>query len=789
MDHASTTDFPEPGPGTPGPQRAATASDLPQQPRDRRREKPLLSCLFCRSRKVRCDRRLPCETCTSKGIGMSCTYMTSASRKSSCKVSVGDRIQQLEALVRSLAQQQQQTAQTPAVLTRGPAADPSPPSFRGTPGASTTSPFGGATPPAPADDDSGTPGPRQASLSQNRERPASPAPSEPGRMRLHAHGANYVGSVHWAAVLDSISELREHYEEEAAARMLAANDHLSHSAPGPRLLYEPLQLTKADVLASIPARRVVDRMVARYFNAQGVVPEALHRGHFLREYERFWQEAAAVPFTWIGLLFSIMFVSTQFQQSIEDPADPETSVRVHLFRERTIHCLVLGRYTRGGNCVLETMINYLSGEMLLSKDADIGLWLVQGVLVQLALSLGYHRDPQNFPTISPFTGEMRRRVWAVIVQLDLRLASQMGLPRLLKRQQCDTADPRNLFDTDFDEATVELPPSRPETEVTPMLYSLARNRIDKMNGLVSDLINDTHEHPYAEIMVLDRKLQDAEVSLPAIFQWQPLSQSFMVPPQIVMHRVLLQLAIQRVTVWLHRKYLAPAYTQPDYDYSRSACIRAAIKILEFQQMVDDETQQDGLLYPVRWMFTSSRVQAVFLLGMSILCYYLQLAKSRPNVPVDEDTSTKIYNLLRTTYPLWLRSSTVSLEARQAVEHLNVLLGLQGRQEHEGDEPLMLTTATTVSPSLFAPLQDGAMSFDQVTWDAYQECIASFPSTATSGAEFMYPLGQDASASSSTANGSMADLLLTNTVGLDMWVPASFSPLLLSLFLPLSCGNI
>lgn len=89
---------------------------------------------------------------------------------------------------------------------------------------------------------------------------------------MHSYGANYVSSVHWAAVLDSISELKDHYEKEEEARMLATIDYAPRYSPGPRLLYEPVQATKADILASIPARPVVDRMVARYFNAQGVAP-------------------------------------------------------------------------------------------------------------------------------------------------------------------------------------------------------------------------------------------------------------------------------------------------------------------------------------------------------------------------------------------------------------------------------------------------------------------------------------------------------------------------------------
>ena len=360
--------------------------------------------------------------------------------------------------------------------------------------------------------------------------------------------------------------------------------------------------------------------------------------------------------------------------------------------------------------MLETLIIYCTGEAFACRDADIGLWLLLGILVQLTLSLGYHRDPQNFSRLSPFSGEMRRRVWAAIVQMDLRLSGQVGLPRLLKSQQCDTAEPRNLFDSDFDEATIELPLSRPETEVTPVLYGLAKNRIDNISGLISDLIADTQEHPFSDIMELDRKLQEAEASLPPIFQWQPLSQSFMVPPQVILHRMLLQLGVQRLVIWLHRKYLAPSFTQERYEYSRCACMHAAIKILEFQQLVDEETQSDGLLHSMRWI-TTSLMHSSFLLGMSLLCYYVQLMKTTSGVPPDRHSSPKILELLRNTYPIWLRLSTVSQNAQRAVEHLNLVLGLSFQQEeapHEQD-----ATANDAAP------QNAANPLNQVTWDAYQ----------------------------------------------------------------------
>lgn len=412
-----------------------------------------------------------------------------------------------------------------------------------------------------------------------------------------------------------------------------------------------------------------------------------------------------------------MALTMQYQQLIEDPADPETLSRVYLFRERTINCLILGEFTRGKEHVIETLLHHLTLEVLLCKDAEIGVWLALGIIVQLALSLGYHRDPRKFPKISPFAGEMRRRIWAVVVQTDLRLSSQMGFPRLLKLNQCDTAEPSNLLDSDFDETTTELPPSRPETEVTPTLSILAKNRIDHMSDLVGDFLADTREHSYSDIMALDSKLQKAEDSLPAIFKWQPLSQSLTVPPHIILQRVWLQLAIPRLRIWLHRKYLVTSYQQTEYEYSRNACVHAGIKILECQQLLDEETRPDGLLYPVRWMMTSLS-QFVFLHGMSILTYYVQLSKKRPDISTDEETHSKIYTLLRDTYPIWLRSSAVSREARQAVKHLGILLGLQGDIKAPV-LPLFEDNAETgIDATQFAS-PSNIMPFDQFAWEDFQ----------------------------------------------------------------------
>lgn len=62
---------------------------------------------------------------------------------------------------------------------------------------------------------------------------------------------------------------------------------------------------------------------------------------------------------------------------------------------------------------------YIAVELFSRSDAEIGVWVLLGTTVQLAMHMRYHRDPMHFNEMSPFASEMRKRVWATIVELDL----------------------------------------------------------------------------------------------------------------------------------------------------------------------------------------------------------------------------------------------------------------------------------------------------------------------------------------------------------------------------------
>ena len=258
------------------------------------------------------------------------------------------------------------------------------------------------------------------------------------------------------------------------------------------------------------------------------------------------------------------------------------SLQINLYREKIVQSLVLGDYTKSPPNVLETMIHYVYVEFAIRADADKDIWFLLALEVNLAMRMGYHRDPSHFPGISPLKSEMRRRLWATVLQGDILISSQMGMPRMISDRKCDTAEPRNLNDTDLDQDTSELPPPRPEIEITTTLGIIARRRILTAVGTISDLTANAKSCNYAEVMRADAILHEAAASIPQPFKMKSMAASITDSPQVIMSRLFISHLFYKGQIMLHRRFVLMESTSADEDlfsYSRKACLDASLGML------------------------------------------------------------------------------------------------------------------------------------------------------------------------------------------------------------------
>ncbi|KAL8942828.1 MAG: hypothetical protein Q9216_001443 [Gyalolechia sp. 2 TL-2023] len=99
------------------------------------------------------------------------------------------------------------------------------------------------------------------------------------------------------------------------------------------------------------------------------------------------------------------------------------------------------------------------------------VWTLTGLLIRLAQSLGLHRDGEQFG-LSPLETEMRRRLWWTLIHVDLRASEDHGSDPTILDQTFDTRFPLNINDEDINASMKEPPPEH--EGATEMTFDLIR---------------------------------------------------------------------------------------------------------------------------------------------------------------------------------------------------------------------------------------------------------------------------------------------------------------------------
>ncbi|KAM0272609.1 hypothetical protein ACHAQH_008619 [Verticillium albo-atrum] len=357
-----------------------------------------------------------------------------------------------------------------------------------------------------------------------------------------------------------------------------------------------------------------------------------------------------------------------------------------LYRIRSAQCLALDDYTRPGKYKVEALILYFGTEYLRLSDAQRGTSIMMAIIVRLAMHSGLHRDPRHFQGLTVFEHEMRKRLWTILVEIDVLVAFQFGLPGNVQHRYFDTGLPHNLHDEDFDEATAELPLERPFTERTPALYTIVKSRLVIAFGDILARMADRDSPTYGEVLRLNDQLEKAHEDIPPVLRARSFSLSIGDPIDLIMQRLWIELMYLKARVVLHRRYFALGRSDQRYAISRFNCIDAATKTLEYQFDVNTEIQSGGRLSKERW-FLSSLSTHDFLLANMMLClelsFLLRASTKRDQTttaePIEKD---RLLHILRTSRGIWGSMRTQSAEASRAFKIISRMLTISTGTQYE-----------------------------------------------------------------------------------------------------------
>jgi hypothetical protein len=388
-----------------------------------------------------------------------------------------------------------------------------------------------------------------------------------------------------------------------------------------------------------------------------------------------------------------------------------------LYRIRTAQCLVLSDITKPVEFTIETLMFYTMIEYSLSRDGDMGTWLLSGTILRLALQQGYHRDPSQHPNITPFQEEMRRRVWTAVSQHELLFSVLVGLPKFVKYAECDTEPPRNIHEEELYEDMKELPPSRPLTEPTRVCYQVVKARIMRAYGAVVEFLHLLQPQPFEEVMRLDLNLMQTREMIPAHLQLaDTLEEMKNDPPYTIMEKYTLQLFYHKAIVVLHRKFwdAAPEGTPSGkFHYSRKTCVASAVALLDHQALMHEGSRPGGPLTKMKWYHFVITTHDFLLAAMIICLDVMNLRRQFPdsNFPHCVITEPQKLNAIQRSRNIWAEIVDDCRDAKRAVTILDAVLSkLEVKEEQEQKRMELIQQTQPSSASATNPTAD-SLSFN------------------------------------------------------------------------------
>lgn len=546
---------------------------------ERKRRRKVLSCYDCRRRKLQCDRALPsCGRCTKAGQAANCLYLDEGiepppdrATRAVCQApdsqvrqipaSTGDALARLEYQERRIKQLEAALAQSGQFQAAGVDA------------LSHTK-----TPKLPL-----TPESAAAAAAATGDPGLIATDRETILLRGKAFKTQFYGSTAPGAIIAHIPDLnlftRETFDKFPALsrirhEMQALEDRTNYAGS------QSLPRTGDELKAMLPNRAETDDLVRLYLDSYGSIYHVLHLPTFWRDYTEMWLDISKASPHLVATVL-LMLASVQCLTTVQPWLYMANSSEA---REKAITYIQ----------AVEDWLQTQSQKHVTSADFQIRFLIFfarqvsarkfkrtfteAGTLVRFCMSAGLHRNPDLLrKKTSVLDKELRRRIWAAVVEVELQASFDRGMLATAWPQQSDCPGPSNIDDNDLTPEAERPPPPARQSDFTPSSYlSIASETITLRHGLNALMNNIRHTTTFEEVK---RVTEEIDAHIQGVPDW--IGTSAEAP------KAMLSLSLRQYVLVLHDRQLRLAETQAEGSFSRMIIIDNATKIIELHRSLID----------------------------------------------------------------------------------------------------------------------------------------------------------------------------------------------------------
>lgn len=251
-------------------------------------------------------------------------------------------------------------------------------------------------------------------------------------------------------------------------------------------------IDSTSLLNLLPTRDIVKSLVTDYLAYIEPTHRVLHITSFRRELDTVWeQEPANIQSTVLVQLLLILASAWIFHKDAGKRSADEKSLSSDTAKFWIQQCET---WLHENNCKrLGPEIFRIRCLIVIARDANATgnsqAWIETGSLIKLAISAGYHREPDSqLAKISGFNREIRRRLWVTMVELDLQASLYRGMPPTIQQDDFDSLMPSNYNDEDISQEG-ELPRPSPSNAITDSSFQVALARSLPLRLKICALVN------------------------------------------------------------------------------------------------------------------------------------------------------------------------------------------------------------------------------------------------------------------------------------------------------------
>ncbi|KAG0154163.1 hypothetical protein PDIDSM_1543 [Penicillium digitatum] len=473
--------------------------------------------------------------------------------------------------------------------------------------------------------------------------------------------------------------------------------------------------TTASLINLLPSRAVVDELVRLYITHIEFTHRILHVPSFLRELDQFWamlDSPASTSAAFAVQLLLVLACAWNLADLASLQAKSAGELKCQSAVEWTLHA---GKWIENLHTKRPEINSLRLSILLILAHNSHGMkrsqaWLATSTLVKQAMMAGYHRDPSRYTRISVFNKEMRRRIWITIVEMDLQIALDRGMPPSVQTFDYDVAPGLNIFDDEIHENSTEAPESRPLSEVTDssfqsILCCSLPLRLQACSLMHSPRISCRYE----DIQRLDGELNRHLSRIPA---WTTAETNDIVTQhKVILWKGLIETKLCQSLLSVHTPFAIEARRESLFAPSARTRMDAATRILSSQRRLNEISRTLSLCTLGEWT-----IQAYISICQSL--HTTEFDTSSPSHPLS--SSFNLHNIPGIPESLLSLVETVLV----AFEERSLLI-TKGAKDYS-----FLSTIVALVKSRLWPAQatmykqqvvKRVLSFAQILFDRHMNC--------------------------------------------------------------------